>query len=41
MTFSPSGSSRRLTLAQAAAYFVEWVATGVAIGLLYRPLATR
>jgi len=28
-----------LTLQQAAAYFVEWVAVGVAIGLVYKPAA--
>jgi hypothetical protein len=28
----------RLTIQQSVAYFVEWVATGVAIGLIYRPL---
>ncbi len=27
-----------LTLEQAVAYFVEWVATGIVIGLIYRPL---
>lgn len=27
-----------LTLQQAVAYFVEWVITGVVIGLIYRPL---
>ncbi len=27
----------RLTLGQAAAYFVEWTAVGIAIGLVYRP----
>jgi hypothetical protein len=27
----------RLTLQQAAAYFVEWVVVGVVIGLIYRP----
>ena len=26
-----------LTLQQAIAYFVEWVATGIVIGLIYRP----
>ncbi|MGA2580630.1 MAG: hypothetical protein ABSH24_31945 [Bryobacteraceae bacterium] len=29
----------RLTLEQAAAYFVEWTVTGIAIGLIYRPPA--
>ena len=29
----------RLTLGQAAAYFVEWTAVGTAIGLIYRPPA--
>ena len=28
----------RLTMQQAAAYFVEWVAVGVVIGLIYRPM---
>ena|SRR5260221_11255793 len=28
--------SLRLTLGQAAAYFVEWVVTGVVIGLIYK-----
>ena len=27
----------RLTLGQAVAYFVEWTAVGIAIGLVYRP----
>jgi hypothetical protein len=27
----------KLTCEQAAAYFVEWVATGIVIGLIYRP----
>jgi hypothetical protein len=27
-----------LTIQQSVAYFVEWVATGIAIGLIYRPL---
>jgi hypothetical protein len=26
-----------LTIQQSVAYFVEWVATGIAIGLIYRP----
>lgn len=29
----------KLTLQQAAAYFVEWVLTGLVIGLIYRPVA--
>ncbi len=29
----------RLTVGQAAAYLVEWIAAGVAIGLIYRPPA--
>ena len=29
----------RLTLGQALAYFVEWTAVGVVIGLVYRPTA--
>jgi Gpi18-like mannosyltransferase len=29
--------SLRLTLGQAAAYFVEWVVVGVVIGLIYKP----
>jgi|SRR5215471_11686194 len=28
----------RLTLQQAVAYFVEWVLTGMVIGLIYRPV---
>jgi hypothetical protein len=28
-----------LTIQQAVAYFVEWVITGVVIGLIYRPVA--
>jgi hypothetical protein len=28
-----------LTLQQSAAYLVEWIVAGIAIGLLYRPLA--
>jgi len=28
----------RLTIAQAVAYFVEWTAAGIVIGLIYRPL---
>jgi hypothetical protein len=31
----------KLTLEQAAAYFVEWVATGIVIGVIYRPLPPR
>ena len=27
-----------LTIQQSVAYFVEWVATGIVIGLIYRPL---
>jgi hypothetical protein len=27
----------KLTLQQSAAYFVEWVVTGIVIGLIYRP----
>jgi hypothetical protein len=27
----------KLTVQQSVAYFVEWVATGIAIGLIYRP----
>ena len=29
---------RRLTLAQAAAYFLEWLVVGVVIGAVYKPL---
>jgi hypothetical protein len=29
----------RLTVGQAAAYLVEWIAAGIAIGLIYRPPA--
>ena len=29
----------RLTVGQAVAYFVEWIAAGIAIGLIYRPTA--
>jgi hypothetical protein len=28
----------KLTVEQAAAYFIEWVVTGMVIGLIYRPL---
>jgi hypothetical protein len=28
-----------LTLQQSVAYFIEWVITGIAIGLIYRPLS--
>jgi hypothetical protein len=28
----------KLTLEQSAAYFIEWLATGIAIGLIYRPV---
>ena len=28
----------KLTLQQAAAYFVEWTAVGIVIGLIYRPI---
>jgi hypothetical protein len=31
----------KLTLQQSIAYFVEWVLTGVAIGLIYRPIISR
>lgn len=27
----------KLTLQQSVAYFVEWMATGIVIGLIYRP----
>jgi hypothetical protein len=27
----------KLTVIQAIAYFVEWVVTGIVIGLIYRP----
>ena len=30
----------RLTLMQAAAYFVQWTIVGIVIGLIYKPLAT-
>jgi hypothetical protein len=30
----------KLALGQAAAYFVQWTIVGIAIGLIYRPLAT-
>jgi hypothetical protein len=30
----------KLTLMQAAAYFVQWTIIGIVIGLIYRPLAT-
>jgi hypothetical protein len=30
-----------LTLQQAITYFIEWTVTGVAIGLIYRPVAPR
>jgi hypothetical protein len=29
----------KLTLLQAAAYFVEWIVVGIVIGLIYRPAA--
>jgi uncharacterized membrane protein len=29
-----------ITIQQALAYFVEWVITGIVIGLIYRPLVT-
>jgi hypothetical protein len=31
----------KLTLQQATAYFIEWVITGVVIGLIYRPALPR
>jgi hypothetical protein len=31
----------RLTVQQAVVYFVEWVAVGIVIGFIYRPLAPR
>jgi len=31
----------KLTLEQSIAYFVEWVATGMVVGLIYRPPASR
>jgi len=31
----------KLTIQQSAAYFVEWLITGVVIGLIYRPVITR
>ena len=30
----------KLALGQAAAYLVQWIVTGVVIGLIYKPLAT-
>jgi hypothetical protein len=30
----------KLTLGQAAAYFVQWTIIGIVIGLIYKPLAT-
>ncbi len=30
----------KLTLMQAAAYFVQWTIVGIVIGLIYKPLAT-
>jgi hypothetical protein len=30
----------KLTLEQSVAYFVEWIATGIVIGLIYRPHAS-
>lgn len=29
----------RLAMGQAAAYFVQWIVTGIVIGLIYKPLA--
>jgi hypothetical protein len=31
----------KLTLQQSAAYFFEWLVTGIVIGLIYRPVAPR
>jgi hypothetical protein len=31
----------KLTLEQAPAYLVEWIVTGIAIGLIYRPAAAH
>ena len=31
----------KLTLQQSVAYFVEWVITGLVIGLIYRPISPR
>jgi hypothetical protein len=31
----------KLALGQAAAYFFQWIITGIVIGLIYKPLATR
>ncbi len=30
----------KLAVGQAAAYFVQWIITGIVIGLIYKPLAT-
>jgi hypothetical protein len=30
----------RLAVGQSAAYFVQWIVTGIVIGLIYKPLAT-
>ena len=30
----------RLAIGQAAAYFFQWIITGIVIGLIYKPLAT-
>ena len=30
----------RLAVGQSAAYFLQWIVTGVVIGLIYKPLAT-
>jgi hypothetical protein len=31
----------KLTLEQSIAYFVEWVVTGIVVGLIYRPPASH
>jgi hypothetical protein len=31
----------RLTMQQGVAYFIQWLATGIVMGLLYRPLGPR
>jgi hypothetical protein len=31
----------KLTIEQAVAYFVEWLVTGIVIGLIYRPVMIR
>jgi hypothetical protein len=41
ITMSTLNIGLAITLQQSAAYFVEWLATGIVIGLIYRPVVLQ